>query len=123
MFFIFNSKIFYSFINIFIIKNIFDYSFYIVFDQSSAFLALFLVLSIIGLMVSNILMFFTKWGTVFPIFIFITDIIYQLYQIINISDHSHNHLYILGIISELIAIGLMIIYFIKSNKTKNNSIF
>lgn len=120
MFFIF-PKYYNSIINVFLIKNVFDTSLYLVFDSSATiFHLLFMILSLICLIISNILMFFTRFGIMFPTFLFSSDIIYQLYRIMKTTDNIPNYWYILGIIAELIAVFLMIIYFIKAKLIKQS---
>lgn len=117
MFFIFSNEILNTILSVFLIKDIFNLSFLLVFDQSSSIAPLiFILLSILGLIVSNILMIFTKWGIIFPTAIFFTDIFYQLSLIIKATDNIHNGWYIFGIILEIIGILLMITYFIKASK-------
>lgn len=118
MFFIF-PKYVYSVINVFTIKNIFDISLYLVFDSStSIFFLLYMVLSPLCLIISNIVMIFTKWGIIFPTIILSTDIIYQLHLIMKNSINVSNYLYLFGIVFETITIFFMIVYFIKAKNQK-----
>lgn len=118
MFFMFSNEYYYSIIGAFSFREIFSLSVVLVFDQSSSFLLVLIIilLSIIGLIVADIMMIFTRWGIVFPVLIFTSDIIFQLLFVIQSVDNSHNNWYILGIIAEAVGIVLMFLYFFYGKK-------
>ncbi len=120
MFFLFNNNLYHSPINIFLLKSVFFSSAHIIFGEPSILLILYMLFSLIALIISGILMIFTRWAVLIPITILSIDVIYQLYLTINTCDY----MLILGIIAEIVGIALMTVYFLKfkGNKTKYNSV-
>lgn len=120
MFFIFSNKYYYSIIGVFSFKEIFDLSFYLVFEQSSSFILLIIMLlTIIVLIVTNILIIFRNRVIFFPVLIFSSDIIYQLWLIIKSVHNMYNGWYVSGIIAEIFGITLMISYFFMARRKRN----
>ncbi len=116
----FSSEYYYSIIGVFSFREIFSLSVILVFDQSSPYLLVLIImlLSILGLIVADIIMIFTRWGIVFPFLIFSSDIIFQLLFVIQSADNIHNNWYILGIIAEVVGIVLMFSYFFMERRKK-----
>ena len=102
-------------IRIFCIKIIesFAAAMYIENGFTTIVIILFVLLFIL-LFVSDIFIFFSRWGTLFPILLLSLDVFFNLFMII--KSVSVNYDVIIGTMFEFIGIFLMIIYIVKGKK-------